>query len=403
MAPSFGWGSFSIWRSECFNPASRRRSHHLLPIDTNTPPGVSKERIYLAPLDGLRFVAFMLVLISHVNPPQSFTFLYALNRHGWAGVDLFFVVSSFLFFTLFQVEYQRTGRIAVLDFFARRMLRIYPLMVGAPLLFMFLLQGRYEVSDAWREFLAIATFGDNILSLPWFRRAIPAAGHLWTLSFEFQIYLVMPAFFYVCVRLGQRRAIFFLLVVWLACVGLRAHYALGHAQFPSIYFNPILRPDSVLLGMALALIAKQVTGHVWTAAALLLLSTIAFFNLPHLSVNGPSNIPLYAVTAIFSGAMLWLTLKWHWLSLALSSRWLVYLGKRSFGLYVFHVIGNVFAREVIMPALGVEPTSEGLYWSVAFVLTAALAILMAIVSYRFFERPFLILKDMRAAVLSRPI
>lgn len=373
------------------------------PRGSTAAPSASKERVYLAPLDGLRFFAFVLVLFSHVHPPESLTWLYAINRHGWVGVELFFVISAFLFFTLFQVEYQRTGRIALVDFFMRRLLRVYPLMVAAPLLFMLVMHGRYDATNAWNEFLTIAFFGDNILSLPWFRRAIPFAGHLWTLSFEFQVYLVLPAFFYACVKLGRTRALYFLLVVWLGCVGLRAHYALQNAPHPFIYFNPILRPDSVLLGMGLALIANRVTGHAWTAAACLVVSTIAFFNIDDVWVAGPSNIPLYAAAAVMCGSMLWLSLKVSWLSRLLSARPLVYLGKRSFGLYVFHVAGNVFAREVLIPWLGIDPTSEGAYWFAALALTGLLAAGMAILSYRFIERPFLLLKDARAVVLSRPI
>lgn len=363
----------------------------------------SSQRVYLASLDGLRFIAFALVLLSHVEPPASFTVLYAINRRGWVGVELFFVISAFLFFTLFQVEYQRTGRIALFDFFARRLLRVYPLMVGAPLIFMLVMRGNYDSSAALSEFATIAIFGDNLLWHPWIRREIPFAGHLWTLSFEFQIYLVLPAFFYACLKLGRRGALYFLGATWLVCVGIRAHYAFLDVPHPTIYFNPILRPDSILLGMALALVARFVSGHIWMAVAALVLSTIAFFNIPNVFVAGPSNIVLYPAAALMCGSLLWLAIKSPWVSKVLSARWLVYLGKRSFGLYVFHVAANVFSREVLMPLMGIDASSEGAFYFAALTLTAVLATVMAILSYRFIERPFLILKDARAVVLSRPI
>lgn len=364
---------------------------------------VARERVYLASLDGLRFVAFLLVLVSHITPPESFTVLYAISRRGWIGVELFFVTSAFLFFTLFQVEYRRTGRIALVDFFIRRLLRVYPLMVAAPLLFMMLLPGTYDVADAWSEFATIATFGDNILWHPWIHRAIPFAGQLWTLSFEFQIYLVLPAFFYACLKLGRRGALYFLGAAWLLCVALRAHYAFLNVPHPVIYFNPLLRPDSVLLGMALALIAPRISGYVWTAVACLVVSTIAFFNIPNVFVAGPSNIVLYPAVAVMCGSLLWLAIKAPWLSRLLSAWPLVYLGKRSFGLYVFHVAANYFTRIDVMPLLGIDANSPVAWYVIVFALTILLATAMAVISYRFLERPFLILKDARAVVLSRPV
>ncbi len=363
-----------------------------LPLADNAGRVAPVGRVYLAPLDGLRFVAFMFVLLSHVSPPDS------IAGHGWVGVDLFFVISSFLFFTLFQVEYQRTGRIALVDFFIRRLLRVYPLMILAPLVFMAVMHGSYDAAAAWSEFLTIATFGDNILGNPWFRRAIPFASHLWTLSFEYQFYLVLPAFFYACVWLGRSKALCLLLVVWLACVLLRAHYA--YAPHPTIYFNPILRPDSVLLGMALALIVKEVSDHLWIAAACLIASAIALIWLPSIFVSGPGNVALYAAAALFAGSCLWLALKAPWAAAFLSTKPMVYLGKRSFGLYVFHLAASYFVSTALMPLIGGNAGARGLYF---LLLTLLVATIMAVVSYRFIERPFLIMKDKRAVVLSRPI
>ena len=50
---------------------------------------VPSARVYLEPLDGLRFFAFLLVLLHHVNPPPSLRVPYAMYTIGWAGVDLF--------------------------------------------------------------------------------------------------------------------------------------------------------------------------------------------------------------------------------------------------------------------------------------------------------------------------
>jgi peptidoglycan/LPS O-acetylase OafA/YrhL len=67
-----------------------------------------------------------------MGPPTGYPFVKEVSVQGWVGVDLFFAVSSFLFFTLFGIELERTGRLHVDNFFIRRMLRIYPLMIAVP-------------------------------------------------------------------------------------------------------------------------------------------------------------------------------------------------------------------------------------------------------------------------------
>jgi len=315
--------------------------------------------------------------------------------------NLFFVISSFLFFTLFRIEKQRTGRIALRDFFVRRLLRIYPLMVGAPLLFMIVMYGHYDFASACRELALIATATANLTGPPWVGTSLPFTSHLWTLSFEFQVYLVLPLFFYACERLGPNRGLVFLGVVWLVCVALRAMHI--QSPHPTIYFNPILRPDSVLLGMVLALIRGRVAAHVLTAVACFVLATIALFNMPPIFLPGAFHVPLYVAVAIASGAMLWLALNAPSVSRFLSWPPLVYLGKRSFGLYVFHLVGMAMAKNVLVPMMHINPANAAILWTAQVLVTFGLTVAMAILSYRFIERPFLVMKDARAVVLSRPV
>src|SRR4051794_10600592 len=92
-------------------------------------PQMASSALYLPQLDGLRFFAFLAVFIHHLSAPEPLRFLQA---RGWMGVDLFFVISAFLFFRLFNEEASVAGRIDVLRFYLRRMLRLYPLMVAFP-------------------------------------------------------------------------------------------------------------------------------------------------------------------------------------------------------------------------------------------------------------------------------
>ena len=71
-------------------------------------------------IDALRAIAVLLVLGRH----SDFFFLW--TRAGWVGVDLFFVLSGFLISGLLYSEYKRTRGIKIVNFYARRGLKIYP-------------------------------------------------------------------------------------------------------------------------------------------------------------------------------------------------------------------------------------------------------------------------------------
>lgn len=360
-------------------------------------------RLYLPALDGLRLLAFLAVLLHHVAPLSKGDFLYNFQQQGWIGVELFFVISSFLFFVLFQAEYKQAGKIAVGDFFTRRLLRLYPLMIAAPLIFAAV---NYRQVDFWgvaREMRQIALFADNLLWLPNFTRAIPYAGHLWTLSFEFQVYLLLPMTFLLYAKLGFQRFLWIVGAVSFVCLILRAYYASIGAPHPTIYFSPILRPDSILIGMAIGLIASRTNGYTSVATVALILSAALFFMLPGVNITGPSTIVLFPAAAITCGSMLWLALKAPALSRALGSRPLVFLGKRSYGLYIFHLAAIAFSDAYILPYLpwlGFSTAADAL---TKVTVALSISVVMALISYRFFEKPFLRLKDQWSVVLSRPI
>ncbi len=94
----------------------------------------SAERIYFPELDGLRFVAFMMVYLFHGGVPQPImahlighTAAAALRENGGFGVQLFFILSGYLITTLLLREEARYGRISLRAFWIRRILRIWPL------------------------------------------------------------------------------------------------------------------------------------------------------------------------------------------------------------------------------------------------------------------------------------
>ena len=169
------------------------------------------------------------------------------------------------------------------------------------------------------------------------------------------------------------------------------------------YFFLLLRPDSILLGMGLALIAPHVRAHTIVAALALVGSTVVFFSLPNVYVIGGSTILLFPAAAIMCSALLWLTLNVPPLTKVLGSSALVYLGKRSFGLYVFHLAAFAFGNRYVLPWLPWASSDGRSSFYTQLLVTLAVTTVMAAISYRFFEAPFLRIKDKWATVLTRPV
>lgn len=92
-----------------------------------------KGSLKLEGLNAVRFFAFFLVFCSHTLPKQTdsdnliLRFFASLNFHGYLGVNMFFVLSSFLLTYLGLVEKKDTNSFSVRNFLIRRSLRIFPL------------------------------------------------------------------------------------------------------------------------------------------------------------------------------------------------------------------------------------------------------------------------------------
>ncbi len=143
----------------------------------------------LRPLDGLRGVAILLVVLRHYG-------LQTFPGGGIVGVDLFFVLSGFLITSLLLAEHRASGAIDLGHFYLRRALRLYPALYAMLALFLIVsaATGGRDGSSLGRAFVG-AGFG-SVYVYNWAAAAqvhLPAAlGPLWTLSIEEQFYLVWP-------------------------------------------------------------------------------------------------------------------------------------------------------------------------------------------------------------------
>jgi len=369
--------------------------------DAFTTRESTARRMYWPELDGLRFLAALLVFIAHA-PILPLPFLKELNRFGWSGVDLFLVLSAFLLTRLLKAEYEGNGSIGVMHFYVRRMLRIWPLHWGFVSLMLLgqLSQNIRGLREAIGFWLSHLLFINNIVvSSVGFERRLPFTTHLWTISLEEQFYIVIPLI--VRSLLGRRwntkdgwAAVGIGIVL---LMGMRACCVLLQMPHPFVWVLP-LRADSILLGLFLGLTTFNgglagVRGIMCFAVGCVVLGVAAC--LPSLEAPGWPQVVGY--TVVDSGCALLVVgvLEKNFIGDFLALPMFRYLGKISFGLYVYHGLALAIGKRV---AVGFSHSGV-IVFVVGFVLTVG----FASVSYQLFERRFLVLKERFSFVKSRPI
>lgn len=342
-------------------------------------------RLYIAPLDGLRFLAFLAVFFHHVPPFAHSSALTILHDHGWVGVELFFVISSFLFFHLLDAERLKTGGISIRNFYVRRFLRIYPLMIVFPVI-MLAVYGSTDGNGLLR-LAGHALFLDNVIA--WFHGvdiSIPNTGHLWTLSFEFQIYLLIPFVFLAYRRCGRSAFLAALAAVFAYCFLARMLFFSLGIRHPLVWVTPFLRPESVLAGMALYVIRPQ--WHWVYSLAAAVAAAVAFLNMTPPWASATGSALSYPLAALMFAATVDAGLRAPLLAWFLSTAPMRYLGRISYGLYVFHFFCIVFSigRVAMMQGRPIDIGNNASdYWMV-WLTALTLAVSAASVSYFAFEK-----------------
>lgn len=383
--------------------------------------GLHSDRQYYRPeLDVLRLFAFVSVFLFHGLPGIEIA-----NHSGWSrlpslvfsslknagsfGVCLFFVLSSFLITELLMRERLRTGTVHVRAFYIRRILRIWPLY------FVFLLLGYLLgiVFPEWRvETPRLAAF--LLLVGNWYVAAFgmlptPIAP-LWSISIEEQFYLTWPWLAKAGGRIGI--LVTSALILPLSCLAIYFIARSGQGASQVIWFSSVVQFEFFALGALMALLLKGRVPH-WSVGSRLVLLIVSLVlwvaaeGIFHLRESVLESGPMsYLIGYQFIGLGCVLLLIGF---LGMRSDWfprqLIYLGKISYGLYVFHYL----CLDVVSRAFThLFPTAHGIFavamrglstMSLALLLTT----LLAMFSYRFLEQPFLRLKERFTFIRSRSV
>jgi peptidoglycan/LPS O-acetylase OafA/YrhL len=332
---------------------------------------------YFPWLDVLRFVAFALIFLHHAAVPESLVADVG-KKLGWIGVDIFFCLSAFLLASRLMAENSEAGKLDVKKYFIRRILRIWPLYfiyLTSTLIFHLVFT---ETKLDYQRVLGLFTFTDNLWAAFEGYSTVIFTPHLWTISFEEQFYLILPLLVVVLGALSQKNSVIFLCIIWLLTMIIRLVLVYKDAEHPAIYTLPVTHLDPILTGLLLAVSTRTKGSLLDLLVAVPLLGTPILFE--DASQNGYHLLVIYPCVAIGSAfAVRFCT----WCPYQTSRHnIIVYLGRISFGLYIFHIA----VLNVVADALRFEHAWVQVF--LGFIAT----IVVAMGSYHLWEKRFLDMK-----------
>jgi peptidoglycan/LPS O-acetylase OafA/YrhL len=351
--------------------------------------------VRLAPLDGIRALAVLAVLAAHAS--------YNHYPGGFLGVEVFFVLSGFLITSLLTREFRDTGRISRRAFYMRRFLRLGPalvlclvvagvLTVFTPRIYL------AQAPSAWSD-LAVVLYVSN-----WVQYFSPGAlgllAHTWSLGIEEQFYILWPLLLAVALPVLSPRARWQAAAVGMAFFGLvtAATNDVLHQSGSYLYFASWVHAPALLAGCALSLYLDQSPGRffvpLWVGAlagaVVLAMSAVVTPVMPFMYNGGFLVADLGAMVlighAVTSSGLI---------ARLLAHPVLTYIGRISYGIYLFHFPVFVWSERFRVPH------SNSNYLA----LTAfrfGLVIALAAISFHLVEQRFLRLKE-RWSVVREPL
>jgi len=353
---------------------------------------------HMPALDGMRG---LFVIIG----PLAYHFAPYWIPGGILGIDLFFVLSSFLIVTIALNEWDKTGRIDLGSYASRRVRRLFPALV---LSFVAMAAVTATVLDPgqiakwtggitaamsyvanWKEIFG----GTSYFDASQYSNPQPFR-HVWSFAIEEQFYLFAPFFIILCMRWLNWK--------WLAI--LAGLGAVASAIWMSVVFDPNdpqtlsrayygtdTRAFALLIGILMAVVChkwgqpRTSYGH-WLTQFFGLVSTIAFIVLMFTTSEQTTwmfeygGFFLVAILSVFMTRAVSAERGWlHWLY---ENKFLMWAGRLGFGLYLYHWFVYILVDS------DKAADQPGLNNARDLILGFGLTFLVAWVSYKFIERPF---------------
>jgi peptidoglycan/LPS O-acetylase OafA/YrhL len=322
------------------------RPRHSTTGHSSAPPAKPVDRAFRPDVQGLRAIAVGMVVIYHLHPPAL--------PGGFAGVDVFFVISGFLITSHLARGFARTGRIRLLDFWGRRARRLLP--AAAVVLTATWVVSRWVLPATQLPATAEQIRGSALYYQNWILAhdavdyltsadAPSPVQHFWSLSVEEQFYLVWPFVFVLAAvvgvrhhrRAGRMTALALAGAIFVASLWYSAHLTVANP--PAAYFVTTTRMWELAMGGLIALLPGRLAALLakqgwlaWIGLAMVVASAFV--------LSGTSPFPGTVALLPVGGAALLIACG----SAAavggpaalLSVRPMVFLGDISYSLYLWH-------------------------------------------------------------------
>lgn len=334
---------------------------------------------YLPQFDGMRAIAILAVMLLHAAPyTEKLHHLDRVFRFGWAGVDLFFVLSGFLITGILLDSKGKPHYFR--NFYARRALRIWPIYYVLLFVTFVIVPFMFTTPDligAMQKWPIYASYLQNVL----FRDlGYNPLAHTWSLAVEEQFYMLWPLVIFILPRKILRSA---LVVMLFAPLALRLT---GNALSWGWHFAaafPFCRFDSIAMGAAVALWVRSPSCSWFRLKAGGIMAVLAGLAGSIISLAVEKEMAFtYSFLALMFVGCLMLSLPYDFALLRLGA--LRYIGKISYGLYLYHLPVFSFTYSVLRKWHGDQ------WWSIAFEFAASFFV--AVLSWHFLESPVLRLK-----------
>lgn len=373
-------------------------------------PIKDSKKIYFENLDGLRFISFLLVFLFHsfyttnTEILQSDLYGFVTKRlfaNGNLGVNFFFVLSGFLITYLLLNEKTVTGKIHPGQFWARRLLRIWPLyflavfigFIGFPLLKSAFGELSQEIAHPVNYILFISNFEIIKQGLP----DASVLGVLWSVGIEEQFYFIWPILLIIVNR-----------KYWPAIFG---GIIINSLVFRYLY-NDFIHHEF----HTFSCISDMAVGGFGAWFAFNRRNTGFFVNIPRyliiLIYTLTIGVLLFRADVLFSNPtirvferlfisllFIFIILEQNYSKKSLfklgKSKIMTRLGVISYGLYIYHFLGIIITIK-LTAAIGLNTT----IWHVLFLETPiALTIIISHLSYTLIEKPILKMKKLFSPTL----
>ena len=333
-------------------------------------------------IDGLRAISILMVLFRHI------TFDSGIDKYfnGGIGVEIFFVISGFLITTLLLKEKEKYGIISLRKFYIRRILRIVP-VAFLFIMVLLVLNMIFTLGITRNSFIMSLLYIKNMPirsgQMDWY------SGHFWSLSVEEQFYIFFPA----CLMLSVNKTKIWIAILVVA-IPLISYFAFLNLPFFAIHVVHVVTfifinmlgqgTAAILTGCLLSILLfngyfKKLPSGKWLTL-ILFIAALAIHSIPY------STFWSYVCIILFDfliGFVIILNLNPdNYFARFLNTPFMIKLGILSYSLYIWQ---QIFTYH--------QPWAHLFKYADSLLINLPLLFIVAYLSYHFYEKKFLKLKD----------